>query len=107
MDEKNIYVVGDSEFVLGFRLAGIKNVVELEGDDANSYEKVLDEVVNREDAGLVIVDASDFNKLSSRKKSELESLKRPIILALSKEIVASENLRRKITQAIGVDLLKS
>jgi V/A-type H+-transporting ATPase subunit F len=106
MDEKNIYVVGSSEFVLGFRLAGIKNVVEIEEVDVNAYMKVMDEIVGKEDVGLIVVDALDFKKLPSGKRAELESLKRPIILTLSKEMVASESLRKKIIQAIGVDLLK-
>ena len=106
MDTKNIYVVGCPEFVLGFRLAGIKNVIEMDSTDINKYMEVLDEIVEKEDAGLVIVDALDFDKVPARKRAELESIKRPIMVALSKRMVASDSLRNKIVQAVGVDLLK-
>ncbi len=107
MAEKQIYVVGNPDFALGFRLAGIKNVIEIESFEPKEYERALENIVKKGDAGLLIVDASDFNSLSERKRTEFESLKLPVILALSADIVASENLRRKVVQAIGVDLLKS
>jgi V/A-type H+-transporting ATPase subunit F len=106
MEEKSIYVVGNPEFMLGFRLAGIKNIREVDSTDMDAYIETLDEIVGREDAGLVIVDGSDFEKVPIRKRTELESLRRPIIVTLSKKMVASESLRNKIIQAVGVDLLK-
>ncbi len=106
MEEKSIYVVGNPDFVLGFRLAGIKNVVEKDSTNLEAYMEALEDITQREDSGIIIVDGEDFERVPLKKRAELESLKRPIIVTLSKKMTASESLRNKIIQAVGVDLLK-
>ena len=106
MRMKKVWVVGSYDFTLGFRLAGVKDVVEVRHGDVKGFERKLEEIVRREDAGIIIVREEEFNQLPKRKRTALENLTEPIIIPLSEKMGGSEVLRNKIIQAVGVDLLR-
>ncbi len=106
MKQKKVWVVGSYDFTLGFRLAGVKDVVEVRHGDIQTLEKKLDEVVERDDVGIIIVREDEFKQLPKRKRAVLENLTEPIIIPLSEKMEGSDVLRSKIIQAVGVDLLK-
>ena len=98
-----IAVVGNSDFTLGFRLAGIKNIYETNGNDGlvPQVQKVLKE----KDVGILIIHNDDLTSLPEQLQITLDELVTPTTIAIG-GAGESTNLRDKIKQAVGVDLWK-
>jgi V/A-type H+-transporting ATPase subunit F len=96
----DIAVLGSEEFVLGFRLAGVKRVYAAPKD----YEQKIIELIGDSSIGVLAVDSSDLENLTplSRKKV-LESIA-PVVVPVGK---GEGDLREKVKRAIGVDLYKT
>ena len=97
-----IAVIGNSDFVLGFRLAGIRKIFEATSQDIET--KIQDILKDRSVAILVIHD-NDIQKLSSQIRQTLEDSVEPTVLVIGGK-GGSTNLREKIKQSVGVDLWK-
>ena len=97
----DIAVLGSEEFVLGFRLAGIKRVYAV---DKKSYEIQLIELLKDSTIGVLAVDSEDLDTVStmSRRKA-LESIA-PVVVPVGG---GEGDLREKVKRAIGVDLYKT
>jgi V/A-type H+/Na+-transporting ATPase subunit F len=91
-------VIGKEDFCLGFSLAGIRNMFEIE-DPSDSIDKVYE----NEDIGVVVFDESLSNKLGEFDKSRIENSVRPVFVMLSLN-EESEELRKMIKKSIGVEL---
>ena len=101
MDEeqkKEIAAIGSREFTLGFELAGVKEVLNPE-----NYQEKIQELTEREDLGIVIVENSDLEDLPGRIRKNVEESVDPVVVALSEE-AESERLQEKIKRAIGADI---
>jgi V/A-type H+/Na+-transporting ATPase subunit F len=98
---KDIAVVGNSEFTLGFRLAGIKNIV-----NTNNPQEELPRFLNNEDVGIVIIDDQTMGKLDEYIKEQVVNSISPVFVVVGKESKQDE-LRQMIIQSIGVDLMKN
>jgi V/A-type H+/Na+-transporting ATPase subunit F len=97
----DIAVLGDDEFVLGFRLAGVKRVYSV---SKLEYEQRLLELLGDPTIGVLAVDSSDLSEVSSgSRKKALESIA-PVIVPVGG---GEGDLREKVKRAIGVDLYKS
>ena len=98
-----IAVVGNSDFTMGFRLAGIKNIYETNGNDGlvPQVQKVLKE----RDVGILVIHNDDLTSLPEQLKITLDELVTPTTIAIG-GAGESTNLRDKIKQAVGVDLWK-
>ncbi len=94
-------VIGSNEFVVGFQLAGIKNVIE-SGDKPFEHIKRLK---GSKDIGIVVVDEKIIEKLDIHQKSEVEASVEPVFIPLS-EKSEQDSLKRLIKKSIGVDLWK-
>ncbi len=94
-----IAVVGGSEFVLGFRLAGIKKALEVE----EAPNEVVRKVMEDEDVGIIIIDQKTIDKLDERTREDVEMSVSPVAVILSEES-SQESLRKMIKKSIGVDL---
>jgi V/A-type H+-transporting ATPase subunit F len=96
-----VAVVGDSELAMGFKLIGIKQIYESESKDdlKSNFKKAMEG-----DVGVIITNDKAIDKLDQRFRRKVESSISPIIVVLSKESGASENLREMIKKAIGIDL---
>ncbi|HIQ50191.1 MAG TPA: hypothetical protein EYH56_03285 [Nanoarchaeota archaeon] len=105
MAMKKIYVFGKKSFTLGFEIAGIRNVKYTDGLSGKEITKILKEVTEKRDAGIIIIEAEEFEKLSQRDKEYFENLKFPIIIPFSEQF-KNEILRKKIIQTIGIDLMR-
>ena len=94
-------VVGSDDFVLGFRLAGVRKTysVEPEGLEAKVLEAAEDP-----DVGILVVDTDDLRRLSHGTRHRLETAPRPVVIAVGSH--EEEDLRTKVKRAIGVDLFK-
>ena len=95
----NVAVLGGSEFIVGFQLAGIKEIIEA------SQEPVKDimELKKRKDIGIVVVDEKIMESLDQHQKEEIEDSVDPVFIPLSIK-VEQESLKRLIKQSIGVEL---
>ena len=102
MDEekkKNIAVIGSEEFTLGFQLAGITKTY----NPGDKYTEKIQELVERDDLGILVADEQDMKQLPKRVRSTVESSVEPVVVTLS-ETAESERLQEKIKKAIGADI---
>ena len=96
-----IAVLGNDDFITGFRLAGIKALYEC--DEKNIDQRIM-EMIEIEDIGVIVLKEDDFQKVGLATKRKLEKLVSPVIITLAGEEKSS--LRELIKRSIGVDLWK-
>ncbi len=97
-----IAVVGNSDFVTGFRLAGIRKTYEASPDE---LEAKIEGVLKDKTVGILVVHNDDMQKLSVHMQQTLDDSVEPTVIAIGGK-GESTNLRDKIKQAVGVDLWK-
>ncbi|MET1124258.1 MAG: V-type ATP synthase subunit F [Archaeoglobaceae archaeon] len=99
---KRVAVIGDEEFNTGFMLAGITDAYTISSDE--DVVKAFEDVMKREDIGVVIFRYDLLNKLPPLLRREIEERVEPTFVAVggSEEVV--EKIRDRIRKAIGVDL---
>ena len=93
-----IAVAGSSEFTLGFRLAGIKKVI-----DAPSQDEIA-QLMKDEALGIVIIDQETCDSVSEHMREDMISSIKPVVVTVSAK--PQEELRKMIMRSIGVDLLR-
>jgi len=99
-----IIVIGDPVMVMGFRLAGVTEAYVAEGAAA---EKKLSELVDRENAGIIIVSESLLSLIDWRLKKKIESIAKPVVIGIPDKAGRSEKSERlgeMIKRALGFDL---
>jgi V/A-type H+-transporting ATPase subunit F len=97
----DIAVLGNDEFVLGFRLAGVKRVYTVTGEE---YEGRVLELIADSSIGVLVMNSSDLERLGAIvRKKVLESIA-PVVVPVGK---GEGDLREKVKRAIGVDLYKA
>ena len=96
-----IAVIGSVEFVLGFRLAGIRRVFVANPD--NYQEKML-EAMSQPSIGILAVDAKDLDNLSFQVRHKVMDSIQPVVVPVGGD---QSDLREKVKRAIGVDLYKT
>jgi len=97
-----IAVVGNSDFVIGFRLAGIRKTFDATSSDMESR---IEGVLNDKNVAILIVHNDDLRMLSPQMRQTLDDSVEPTVIAIGGK-GESTNLRDKIKQAVGVDLWK-
>ncbi|MFB6241642.1 MAG: V-type ATP synthase subunit F [Candidatus Nanosalina sp.] len=96
--KKQIAAIGDSDFTLGFELAGVQKTFGKE-----NYREKIEELIDREDLGILIVKEEDLQELPKRIRNQVGSSVDPVVVSLS-ETAESERLQEKIKKAIGADI---
>lgn len=96
-----IVVVGSSDFVLGFRLAGIRRAYEADKDLVTRVQSILED----RSVGILVMHQDDLEKLPSSLRNILDKSVEPTVITLG-GAGESSSLREKIKQSIGVDLWK-
>ena len=96
-----IAVIGSDEFVLGFRLAGIRRVFVANPD--NYQEKML-EAMSQPSIGILAVDSKDLDNLSFQVRHKVMDSIQPVVVPVGGD---QSDLREKVKRAIGVDLYKT
>ena len=91
-------VVGTDEFVLGFRLVGIRKVVGCQDEE---LEKRVTGVMNDKDVGILVLHDDSLKKVSPGLRTRLRQSTRPVLITVGEE---EEDLREKVKRAIGIDL---
>jgi V/A-type H+-transporting ATPase subunit F len=96
--KKDIAVIGDDEFTLGFQLIGIQ---EIYGEE--NYREDIQDLIKRDDIGIVIAEEDRVKELPKRIEKDVNSSVNPVVVTLS-EKAEDENLQEKIRKVIGADI---
>jgi len=96
-----IAVIGKEEFVLGFRLAGLRRVFVTTPE---TYEKKMLEAMSTETVGILAVDSKDLQLLSPQIRQRVLDSIQPVVVPVGRD---ESDLREKVKRAIGVDLYKT
>jgi len=98
-----IAVIGNSEFILGFRLAGIRKTYAADNDEKrNEY---ITSVLHDGQVGILVLNSSDMEKIPRRLRATLENSVRPTVIAIGAE-EGGLTMRERIKRSVGVDLWK-
>ena len=95
----NIAVLGNDEFIVGFRLAGIKDTIQATNEPFNDIK----EIKKRKDIGIVVLDEKMAENFDAHQKQEIENSVEPVFITLSDNL-EQESLKRLIKKSIGIDL---
>lgn len=98
-----IAVVGSSEFVIGFRLAGIRRVYASK-DDEKLVEHITT-IIGDPEVGILVLKGSDMERLPVRLRMSLEDSVMPTVIAIGGE-EGGMSMRERIKRSVGVDLWK-
>ena len=96
--KKQIAVIGDRSFTLGFKLAGVTEVYEPE-----NYRETIEELIQRDDIGILVADENDVHDLPGRVQNKIDSAVDPVVVKLSEDAEDS-NLKEEIRKVIGADI---
>ena len=96
-----IAVIGSEEFVVGFRLAGIKKVYAVSPD--NLLEKIV-QVMDEPEVGILAVHTKDLERLPPQLRAKMMGSVDPVVIPVGLE---EGDMRDKIRRAMGIDLYKS
>ena len=95
-----IAAIGSPDFIVGFRLVGIKKVVETSPD---SFEKTVQEMLANRSVGILVVDMRDVERLSAQVRKKMTDSSNPVVIPIGTD---EGDIREKVRRAIGVDLYK-
>lgn len=100
---KDIGVMGASDFVLGFNLAGVRKTYAVDKDQfAKEIERIL---VQKDNLGILVVESSNFESLHGNLRRKVSESLEPVVIAMG-EGAGEADLREKVKRAIGIDLYK-
>ncbi|HOB17133.1 MAG TPA: V-type ATP synthase subunit F [Candidatus Methanoculleus thermohydrogenotrophicum] len=98
-----IAVVGTDEFVLGFRLAGVRKTYVAETEE--QLVERINQALQDTDVGILVLKGSDMERIPQRLRTTLENSVRPTVIAIGGE-EGGLSMREKIKRSVGVDLWK-
>jgi len=98
-----IAVIGNSEFILGFRLAGIRKTYAADSDE--KLNEHINRVLQDTSVGILVMDSGDMEKVPRRLRAILEESVRPTVIAIGGE-EGGLSMRERIKRSVGVDLWK-
>ena len=98
-----IAVIGNSEFILGFRLAEIRKTYAAENDEQLSQH--VTSVLADGDVGILVLNSSDMERIPRRLRTTLENSVKPTVIAIGGE-EGGLSMRERIKRSVGVDLWK-
>jgi V/A-type H+-transporting ATPase subunit F len=98
-----IAVIGNSEFILGFRLAGIRKTYAAENDE--KFIQFITEALDDAEIGILVLNSRDMERVPRRLQVTLENSVKPTVIAIGGE-EGGTSMREKIKRSVGVDLWK-
>jgi vacuolar-type H+-ATPase subunit F/Vma7 len=107
MKKYKIAVVSNLQLALGFKLVGIAEAYS--SDNPLEQEKIIKELMQRDDIGLIIMTSGIIKNIKDRKLSNAVSDSvLPMIIEVPdyNEEGEPDTLRRLILRAIGIDISK-
>jgi V/A-type H+-transporting ATPase subunit F len=97
-----IAVIGKSDFITGFRLAGVRKTYDVSGE--KELEDQIKQCISDRNVGIVVLHADDLKKLPAGLQKTIDESIEPTFIAIGGH--EESGLRDKIKRAIGVDLWK-
>jgi V/A-type H+/Na+-transporting ATPase subunit F len=97
-----IVAIGEEGFTMGFRLAGIRNVIDADPKDAEAQLKTL---FSQQNIGIIITSKKMMEQVNPDMRRMLDESVSPVTVVVSDKDEMG-NLRESIKKAIGVDLWK-
>jgi V/A-type H+-transporting ATPase subunit F len=98
-----IAVIGSSDFVLGFRLAGVRRTYAAETDE--KLTEYITRVLDDGTIGILVLQSRDMNRMPRRLQVTLENSVKPTVIAVGGE-EGGLSMRERIKRSVGVDLWK-
>jgi len=98
-----IAVIGSSEFIVGFRLAGVRKIYAAEDDE--KLRRHINSVLEDGEVGILVMDNRDMGRIPARLRTTLENSIRPTVIAIGGE-EGGMSMRERIKRSVGVDLWK-
>lgn len=98
-----VAVVGRPDFVIGFRLAGIRKTFVAESDE--KLVEYITRVLDDQTVGILVLSNQDMNRIPRRLQVTLENSVKPTVIAIGRE-EGGMSMREKIKRSVGVDLWK-
>ncbi|MDQ1371694.1 MAG: V/A-type H+/Na+-transporting ATPase subunit [Candidatus Thermoplasmatota archaeon] len=95
-----IAVVGSEEFVVGFRLAGIKKVY---GVPPEKLQETITRLVQERSVGILAVHTKDLEQLPQQLRDRLMASVEPVVIPVGED---EGDIRDKVRRAMGIDLYK-
>lgn len=95
-----IAAIGSPDFVVGFRLAGVRMVVETAPEE---YEKTIQKMLDHKDVGIMVVDMKDVERLPAGLRKRMSDSTTPVVIPIGTD---EGDIREKVRRAIGIDLYK-
>ena len=86
-------VIGKSDFVTGFRLAGIRKVYE--ATDTTAIESAVKSVLQDKSVGIIVMHNDDIGNLPEILRKDLNESVQPTVVALGGSGEGSTSLRSK------------
>jgi vacuolar-type H+-ATPase subunit F/Vma7 len=102
--KSKIIVIGDAPLVMGFKLAGIDDTVQV--SDATIQEE-LEKVLANSEYGIIVTNEYLLNKLDWRLRKKLDSIAYPVVIPMpdySGKSTEGDEIRNLIKRALGFDL---
>ncbi len=99
-----IAVIGNSEFILGFRLAGIRKTYAAKSDEELS--ETITRALQESEVGILVLNSSDMERIPRRLRAILEESVKPTVIAIGGEEEGGLSMRERIKRSVGVDLWK-
>jgi vacuolar-type H+-ATPase subunit F/Vma7 len=100
---EKIYIIGDMHTVSAFRLSGVEGVVST----AEDAQELLDEIVKKRDAGIVLVTNDLAANLQARIREINLEMPSPVVMEIP-GIDDTEGIRKSamgyISEALGISL---
>ena len=94
-------MVGSEEFVVGFRLAGIRKVYAVSPDKL--LEKIA-QVMDEPEVGILAVYTQDLERLPPQLRAKMMDSVDPVVIPVGLE---EGDMRDKVRRAMGIDLYRS
>jgi V/A-type H+-transporting ATPase subunit F len=98
-----IAVIGNSEFILGFRLAGVRKTYAAENDER--LVQHINTVLGDGEVGILVLNSRDMVRIPRRLQATLENSVKPTVIAIGAE-EGGLSMRERIKRSVGVDLWK-
>jgi V/A-type H+-transporting ATPase subunit F len=98
-----VAVVGRSDFVIGFRLAGIRKTFVAESDE--KLVEYITRMLDDQTVGILVLSNQDMKRIPRRLQATLENSVKPTVIAIGRE-EGGMSMREKIKRSVGVDLWK-
>lgn len=95
-------MIGKSDFVIGFRLAGVRRTYDVASE--KEMEERIRQCMGDNEVGIVVLHTDDVKQLPASLQKTIDESVEPTFIAIGSR--EESGLRDKIKRAIGVDLWK-